>query len=129
MANKTNKTVKKTVKAVQKNVSQVTIIFAIIFLVIGLVGGYLTYGFLNQKKDEAPAETSITLIGDDVVNLNVGDTYSESGFTFVIEGVDMSNDVVIDNKVNNNEIGVYTITYTLNKDNFNFSLTRIVRVN
>jgi len=55
------------------------------------------------------------LIGEDNINLNVGESYIESGIKFTVDGVDKSKDIVITNDINNTVLGKYTITYKYNE--------------
>ena len=74
----------------------------------------------------------ITLVGDAVVDLSVGDTYSESGATASdnVDG-DISADVVIGgDSVDTSTVGQYTVTYNVSDDAGNAAteVTRVVNV-
>ena len=74
----------------------------------------------------------ITLVGDAVVDLSVGDTYSESGATASdnYDG-DISADVVIGgDSVDTSTVGQYTVTYNVSDDAGNAAteVTRVVNV-
>ena len=74
-------------------------------------------------------ETRIALIGDTIVELNLGETYQEAGYEFVIDGVDYSEQVVIDKtQVNYDEKGVYAITYTLELNGEKIVLSRAISI-
>lgn len=53
----------------------------------------------------------VTLIGDAVINLNIGDTYIEQGVDF--EDNHFANDPIITGTVDTSVAGTYTITYTV----------------
>lgn len=114
---------KKVEKVVKKHLSKGAMFFILLFLVVGVVLGFLGYNMLNTKGN-----TTIELKGEEVVVVSVGTTYKEEGFTFIIDDVDYSKEVIISGKVNTNEEGVYVITYSLSNDIHNISLTRVVKV-
>lgn len=114
---------KKVEKVVKKHLSKVAMFFVLLFLVVGVVLGFLGYNMLNGEGN-----TTIELKGEEVVVVSIGTTYKEEGFTFVIDDVDYSKEVIISGKVNTNEEGVYVITYSLSNDIHNISLTRVVKV-
>ena len=74
---------KKVKKLIKKQLTGVTLVFGIIFLIIGVIAGYIANSMLNKE-----GETIVKLIGDDIVRLEIGDTYTESGFTFIIDDLD-----------------------------------------
>ena len=84
---------------------------------------------VNVTDTTAPV---ITLVGDAVVDLSVGDTYSESGATASdnVDG-DISADVVIGgDTVDTSTVGQYTVTYNVSDDAGNAAteVTRVVNV-
>ena len=84
---------------------------------------------VNVTDTTAPV---ITLVGDAVVDLSVGDTYSESGATASdnVDG-DISADVVIGgDSVDTSTVGQYTVTYNVSDDAGNAAteVTRTVNV-
>ena len=84
---------------------------------------------VNVTDTTAPV---ITLVGDAVVDLSVGDTYSESGATASdnYDG-DISADVVIGgDSVDTSTVGQYTVTYNVSDDAGNAAteVTRVVNV-
>ena len=120
-----DKKIKKNIKKeIKKHLTGITLFFAVLFLVIGAVLGFVGYSLLNSGSDE----TLIELNGDEVINLEVGSKYKELGATFIIDGVDYENDVVIEGTVNTNKEGIYSVTYTLNNDCYQVVLKRIVNV-
>lgn len=73
---------------------------------------------------------TITIIGNSTLNLNVGDTYTESGATAYddVDG-DVSSKIIITGTVNTNVAGTYTITYTVSDTAGNIgTATRTVKV-
>jgi len=103
------------------------------------IGTYkITYSikFLNIKKktriinvvDTTPPE--ISLIGDDMVNIYLGNKYIDEGIN-IKDNYDnnLENNIKIDNPVDTSNIGTYTITYTVSDNSNNISsITRIVNV-
>lgn len=120
------KLTKKQKKALKKIIAPVTCLFIIIFLLIGACGAYIYQMKVVKKVD---GETRIALIGDTIVELNLGETYQEAGYEFVIDGVDYSEQVVIDKtQVNYDEKGVYAITYTLELNSEKIVLSRAISI-
>ncbi|WP_296638604.1 immunoglobulin-like domain-containing protein [Polaribacter sp.] len=78
--------------------------------------------------NEAPA---ITLLGDASINIDLGDTYTDSG-SIAIDNYDgdITDDIVIDNPVDVNTAGTYIIKYNVTDSNNNTALemTRTVIV-
>ena len=57
---------------------------------------------------------SINLIGEPIINLNVGSNYEELGATAVdLEDGDLTENIVISGSVNTSLIGIYQITYNV----------------
>ena len=70
----------------------------------------------------------ITLNGDAEV-IYVGETYAEPGFQAVMNGEDITEQVVVTNNINNTVPGVYSVTYTAaNELGFSASESRTVYV-
>lgn len=82
---------------------------------------------ISQDTD-APV---ITLLGDATVNLDCGDSYVDAGAAAfdTLEG-DLSADLVVDNPVNTNVAGSYTVTYNVSDASGNAAavVTRTVNV-
>ena len=116
---------KKVKKQIKKHLTGVTLFFAVLFLVIGVVVGYVINGVLNSGKTN---NTTIELNGSEVVSVNVGDTYQELGATFIIDGVDYKDDVIVEGSVKTDKVGTYVITYKLENELYNIVLKRIVTV-
>ncbi len=89
-------------------------------------------GNSNPPPPPAPDTTApvITLTGDAVINLNVGDTYTEAGAT-ATDDVDTSVAVVISGTVDTTTAGTYTIHYnaTDTAGNHAVEVLRTVNVN
>ena len=73
------------------------------------------------SDDEAPA---IVLIGDTIINLTVGNAYSEQGIS-VTDNIDHVDDISVSmiGQVNTNIVGTYTITYQASDIAGNQSMT------
>lgn len=72
----------------------------------------------------------ITLNGNDVINLNVGDTYTELKATAKdLDNNDLTNKITISGTVNTSVIGSYVITYSVTDDHGNtMTKDRLVNV-
>lgn len=114
---------KKVKNVIKKQITGITLVFAVVFLVVGAVAGFIVYSSLNPEK-----ETLIKLNGEAIINLNLGDEYNEEKCTFILDGVDYSNQVAITGKVDKTKPGTYYITYTLDKDGHNIELIRVINV-
>ncbi len=103
-----------------------------------------TYGVLYQVTDSdtntasttrtvnvsSSGKPTITLLGDNPMNLTVGDTYVEPGATATDpEDGDLTDSIVISGTVNTSIAGTYTITYTVSDNDGNDATeTRTVNV-
>lgn len=112
-------------KILKKHITGVSLFFAIVFLVIGMIGGYILYDMTTNEEIE---ETKIELLGDEIVNINLNETYTELGYTFIINGINYNDVVIVDGTVDSSKTGTYLINYYLNDDNYHITLTRIVNV-
>ncbi len=105
-----------------------------------MVGGVLssepgTCDPIPQEQTPPPAPTSdttppiVTLNGDAVINLNVGDTYTEQGAT-ATDDVDGSVSVVVTGTVDTNIAGIYVVHYNADDvaGNHAVEVTRTVNV-
>ena len=71
----------------------------------------------------------LTLEGDETVYLDKGSEYVEPGYTALLNGEDVSDQVIVSGTVDGSTSGIYTITYTIyNEDGFSSSATRTVIV-
>ncbi|WP_282166082.1 immunoglobulin-like domain-containing protein, partial [Cellulophaga baltica] len=68
---------------------------------------------INPADTTAPA---ITLVGADVT-INQGQEYTDQGATALddVDG-DITTDIVVDNTVNKDVVGTYTVTYNVSDD-------------
>ncbi|MCE9517798.1 DUF5011 domain-containing protein, partial [Candidatus Nomurabacteria bacterium] len=69
---------------------------------------------IPEPSPEPTGDTTapiITLVGDSVINLIVGDTYTELGAT-ATDDTDATIEVVVSGTVDTATVGIYTITYT-----------------
>ena len=112
-------------KVLKKHLTGVSLFFALVFLVIGMIGGYVVYEITTV--DEV-LETKIELTGDEIININLGETYTELGYTFIINGEDYTEDVVVSGTVDTAKAGTYVINYYLENNLYNITLTRVVNV-
>ncbi|MBR4999121.1 MAG: hypothetical protein IKY10_04490 [Clostridia bacterium] len=109
---KPNKKTSKKVNKAMKKVSFAVICGAILLLAVGAVGGFFGVKFLTRND-------CFQLIGKDEITLQLNETYTDEGAKIVAFGKDVSEDVVIETnlKQNNNgefyaeEEGTYYIVY------------------
>lgn len=81
----------------------------IIVLLVGFLG--ITYSY-EYNDDESLA---FELLGDYKVYLNLNDRYEEYGVKVFMNGIDVSNQVIIDSSsVNTSEVGEYKVRYEVN---------------
>lgn len=72
---------------------------------------------------------TLTLEGDEVVLLNIGETYTEPGFSAVMNGEDVTAQVTVTSNVDNTATGLYTVKYSIiNADGIEASSSRSVWV-
>ncbi|WP_282166075.1 immunoglobulin-like domain-containing protein, partial [Cellulophaga baltica] len=83
-----------------------------------------TVTVINAADTTAPV---ITRNGPASITLTVGDTYNDAGATALdnVDG-DITADIVIDNTVNKDVVGTYTVTYNVSDDAGN-SATEVIR--
>ncbi|MCR1024374.1 DUF5011 domain-containing protein [Cellulophaga baltica] len=83
-----------------------------------------TVTVINAPDTTAPV---ITRNGPASITLTVGDTYNDAGATALdnVDG-DITADIVIDNTVNKDVVGTYTVTYNVSDDAGN-SATEVIR--
>ena len=92
-------------------------------------------GFMSCSSDDELTDTRVTtfanflLEGDEFMVVNVGEPFTDPGFT-VMEGTeDITDKTVVTGEVDANTCGFYTINYSaVNKDNFSASAERTVMV-
>lgn len=100
---------------------------------------YTTYGYVSNESNEVVTTTksqadttapTIVLKGDKEININVGQTFEEPGFTATdnIDG-DITSEVKKEGTVNTQEAGTYTILYTVSDEAENKAEEkRVIRV-
>ena len=109
-----------------------------------ILGSYIiTYNVSDSSGNSAPEVTRavnvvdttipvITLLGDETINIKVGDKYEDQGATAIddIDG-DLTSSITVINPVDINTAGIYTITYNVSdlSDNAAEEVTRTVNVN
>lgn len=89
----------------------------------------------EKAEDQYPSEVkevsapTITLIGDPVVILNVGDTYNDQGATYYDSLYLDNGSISTDTEISTDEEGFFIVTYTAtNKFGFEGSGTRLIAV-
>ena len=83
---------------------------------------------LTACNDNPPTdEVMFDLIGDEVQQYTVGDSYIERGFIARADGEDLANNVTYDSSVvDETSAGDYTITYVLEHENERYTLERTI---
>ncbi|MDO5463085.1 MAG: DUF5012 domain-containing protein [bacterium] len=72
---------------------------------------------------------TLELNGDALTLVPLGSNYTDEGVVAMEGTEDVSSNVEVANPVNENQVGIYTVTYTvINKDGFPSSITRTVAV-
>jgi len=89
----------------------------------------------EEVEDQYPSEVkefsapTITLIGDAIVILNVGDPFTDPGATYYDSLYLDSGTITSTTEINTSEEGIYVVTYTAeNKNGMEGSATRVVAV-
>lgn len=103
-----------------------TIICLIIAIVlVAIVASLLLY--FNYENSAIP---TISLIGDENINLQLNDNYEEQGAQAFLKENDVSGNIIIDGKVDTSKIGEYKLKYTIfNSKNENpVSVERVVNI-
>ena len=96
----------------------------IFVLCITIILVFVLILFTNNEE-----KINFYLMGDGQMTIRLGAEYYEMGFVATDKkGKDLSEYVTINNYINNNQEGSYTVKYTLKKDNVVKVLTRIVKV-
>ena len=96
-------------------------IFAVIVLII-LCAIFLVMG---RKLTKVP---ELTLLGDEYVQIHIGEEYDDPGITATLGDDDISGKVVTTNEPDTNNIGTYEVTYTVELFKIEYSITRTVKV-
>lgn len=106
MAKKSN--LEKTINK-QKKAHPVAFLLVVLFLVVGAVAGYFVVQYLT-KNDR------FEIIGEQTITLNIGETYEDEGAIAISFGRDISDRIVVETDIPENEIaeaGRYYIKYTI----------------
>lgn len=120
------KLTRKQKKVIKKLFTPITCLFIVLFLIIGAAGAYIYQTKIVKRET---GETNIMLTGDLIVDVNIGETYQEEGYTFIIDGINYNSSVIVDDSmVNYNEKGIYIITYTLELNGEKIALSRAINV-
>lgn len=83
----------------------------------------------TEGKSQITTYAVITLNGDDFVKVKVGDTYTDPGCSAKMGDVDVSDKILVDNKVDTSKPGFYAVNYIIyNEDGFAATASRDVMV-
>jgi hypothetical protein len=83
----------------------------------------------SQDNSVITYYVTMELNGDEVVQVPLGSTFVDEGVVATEGSDDITSSVIVDNPVNSNQLGVYTVTYSaINKDGFPSSISRTVVV-
>ena len=105
------KSTKNKIKKAAKKVSTTTkVICALLFILFACGGAFAVYTVTKNDTFE--------LIGESLIELNVGDDYIEQGAKAIAFGKDISSEVKVKGIVNTQVEGEYLLKYTV--DNFRF---------
>ena len=98
-----HKSSKKTSKKVNKQLKKISfgaMVGAILLLIVGVVGGYFGVKFMVRND-------CFVLNGQDELTLQLGETYTDEGAKIVSFGKDVSEDIIIETDLKQNEDGSY----------------------
>lgn len=113
------------------NTSKKIIIALLVIIAVGTVAFLLLWQFdVFGIFKEYKAVPVITLVGEQKMTTEGGEEYKEPGYKAEIDGVDATDRVKVEGKVDTGTVGEYTLTYTLTnfKDKNPVSAQRIVSV-
>lgn len=100
------------------------IVFAIAVLGLSSCDDESTAGFTDITY-----YPTLELLGDASVIVPIGSTFEDPGYVSKLEGVDVSDQVVINSNVDTSTGGVYTVNYAItNADGFDVTASRTVYV-
>lgn len=102
----------------KSNTKKVIISIIIPFLVIAVVIGVCFIFFIPN----------VSLLGDRIITIKLNEEYKEKGVKATYQGKDISKDVKVKGKVNNEKVGTYEISYIVKKGPFEVEKTREVKV-
>ena len=89
----------------------VSLIVILLLVAVGAVCGYFTAQKLTEND-------KFEIIGERIIEVQVGGTYEDEGAVAVSFGKDLSDKIIVENVVDFNTPGQYYIRYTV--DNFRF---------
>jgi thiamine biosynthesis lipoprotein len=87
----------------------------------------LSTGLLVLSLSACQNDVMFELLGQDPLILETGTPYTEFGYMARIDGKDVTEHVTIESDVNADASGDYTVTYTLDYDGVEETLTRLVQ--
>lgn len=72
---------------------------------------------------------TITILGESEITMKVGEEYTDEGCQVIMNGEDVTDQVITDSDVDTSTPGIYSVTYTaFNADGFSKSASRTVKV-
>lgn len=83
---------------------------------------------LGNKKEKNNKQINIVLNGDDLIEIEVLQDYTELGASAKIDGEDISTQIIMDGDVDNSKPGTYEINYIVSSNNKKASVKRTVKV-
>lgn len=108
-----------------KNKKIILIIIILTILISILIGIYLY--FYNNK--EITHDVAFTLNGEDSITIEVGTDYEDNGANVVIDNIDRTSDIKIDDSnIDTNTLGTYIVKYYIELDNKEYFITRNIVV-
>ena len=95
----------------KKGINKKLLLFLpIVIIILGLIlGGILLY----QKVHGINSKLKIKLNGKNIIKIEVGQEYKESGSIAFYEQKDLSKFIKVKGKVNTNKLGTYKINYII----------------
>ena len=105
-------------KTNKKNAKKIILSIVISFIVIAILVLVCFLFFIPN----------VSLLGDRIVTIKLNEEYKDKGIKATYQGKDVSSQVKINGKVNNEKIGTYEITYKIKKGLFEIEKTRTVKV-
>lgn len=91
-------------------------IMIVIIIIIIIIGVFVLVKKINDTKASMKDKNiTYSLIGKDLISINIGETYIDEGIIFEIDGKNCINDVKIENNVDINRPGEYYINYLYEK--------------
>ena len=102
-----------------------TMVFAMAALVMASCSGDLE----SEGKSRITIYPSLSLIGDEYVTVNLGESFQDPGCTASMGTEDLTSQIVATSDLNTNKLGFYTVNYVVtNPDGFPASASRHVAV-